>query len=134
MAWFARRLADVAPNPWQAARLTREMLARLKAANVSDDAVYDARAYYAGFLREHVIQAVDEQAAAAFERKLRDKAIKFDLQVDAPRYRLYESYELRVPDSFHEFQKKPGQPLQLSLYTPLYEEQSTGSSSGSRAT
>ena len=126
VAWFARRLADVAPNPWQAARLTREMLARLKAANVSDDAIYDARSHYAGILRESVVKAADEQAAAAFERKLRSNAIKFDLQVDAPRYRLYESYELRVPDSFHEFQRKPGQPLQLSLYTPLYEEQFNG--------
>ena len=126
VTWFARRLADVVPNPWQAARLTKGMLALLRAAGVSDDAIYDARAYYAGILRKHVIKAADEQAAAAFERKLRNNEIKFDLRVEAPRYRLYESYELRVPDSFHEFQRKPGQPLQLSLYTPLYEEQFNG--------
>ncbi len=126
VTWFARRLADVVPNPWQAARLTKAMLARLRAAGASDDAIYDARAYHAGILREHVIKAADEKAAVAFERKLRNNEIKFDLRVEAPRYRLYESYELRVPDSFHEFQRKPGQPLQLSLYTPLYEEQFNG--------
>ena len=121
--WFAQRLADVVPNPWQAARLTKEMLGRLRAAGVSDAEIYDARAYYAGALREHVIGEIDKQASAAFEKKLRGGAVKFDLQVDAPRYRLYENYELRVPDNYHELQRRPGQPLQLSLYTPLYEEQ-----------
>ncbi len=123
VTWFAQRLADIVPNPWQAARLTKEMLARLRAAGVSDDAIYDARSHYAATLRERVIGEADKQASAAFERKLRDGAIKFDLQVDAPRYRLCESYELRVPDDYHELQRRPGQPLQLSLYAPLYEEQ-----------
>ena len=123
VTWFARRLADVVPNPWQAARLTKEMLGRLRAANVDDDTIYDARSHYASRLREHVLRETDRQASAAFGRKLRDGAIKFDLQVDAPRYRLYESYELRVPDSYHDLRRRPGQPLQLSLYTPLYEEQ-----------
>jgi len=123
VTWFARRLADVVPNPWQAARLTKEMLARLRAAGVSDDAIYDGRSHYARTLRERVIGEADKQASAAFERKLRGGAVNFALEVDAPRYRLYESYELRVPDDYHELQRRPGQPLQLSLYAPLYEEQ-----------
>ena len=31
ITWFARRLADVVPNPWQAGRISRQMVEKLRA-------------------------------------------------------------------------------------------------------
>ena len=71
ISWFARRLSDIVPNPWQAARIAEEMLSQLRDAGETDESIYDQRSSLACQLREHVTQELDKQAEEAFISKLR---------------------------------------------------------------
>ena len=69
--WFARRLSDIVPNPWQAARIGLELIGRLRESGESDDEIYDRRSYLMHELRKHVSDAIDRQAQTVFMEKLR---------------------------------------------------------------
>ena len=69
ISYFARRLSDVLPNPWQAARVAQDLIQRLRDAGESDDEIYDRRSYLAFALREHVTAAVEKQAEHLFGEK-----------------------------------------------------------------
>ncbi len=124
ISWFARRLADIVPNPWQAARVSATMLQRLRDAGQSDDDIFDSRAHLAQTLRDCVAEAVEKKAECAFRNKLDRGEISFDLQTDKPNYRMVDSYEIPIPaDSSGLFGREDGQLAQLNLFEPVYERQ-----------
>ena len=120
---FARRLSDIVPNQWQAARLAQRMCERLKKDGHTDSDIYDRRAYFAYMLREHVKQEVEKQAQQCFRDKLRNGDIRFDLEAGQLNYRMVENYTIHVRADDKPFLKRYGEPLQLSLFEPLFEQQ-----------
>ena len=122
LTYFVRRLADVAPNPWHAAGIAGRLLARLRETGADEAGIYDRRSHLADALREAVIDGVEQMAERLFHDKLQRGEIRFDLEADAPRYRMRDSYELPVTDSDRTLQRL-GQPLQLNLFEPVFERQ-----------
>ena len=120
--WFARRLADVVPNPWQAARVASELLGRLQAAGLRGDEVYDQRSRQASALRSHVASEIEAQAEATFRRKLANGQIRFDLEAGEANYRLAERYDLSVGEDEPTLQRY-GRQLTMNLYEPLFTKQ-----------
>ena len=118
---FARRLSDIAPNQWHAARIARRLSERLKAGGETDAAIYARRSYLAHLLREHVKKEVEKQAEQLFRRKLHNREIRFDLETDQPNFRMLEHCEIQVRSDDRPLLKRYGEPLQLSLFEPLYE-------------
>ena len=123
IAWFARRLGDVVPNAWQAARLAAEMLKGLRAKGEDDRAIYGRRSWLAHALRRHVSGEIEARAERAFREKVRRGEIRFDLRAGRPNFRMVERYELRVPSDAGLFARKDGKPAQLSLFEPIYNRQ-----------
>ena len=121
LAWFARRLADIVPNPWQAARIAQELLQSLRDAGDSDDHIYDRRSSLAFALQEHVKNEVDEQARRAFKDKLLRGDLRFDLDVGELRYKMAESFELPVPVNAGLLARNDGRAAQVSLFEPVYD-------------
>lgn len=118
---FVRRLSDIVPNPWQAARIALLLGERLKASGETDADIYDRRSYLAHLLREYVKSEVEKQAECLFRRKLKNRAIRFDLEMGQPNFRMVEHYEMQVRSDDRPLSKRYGEPLQLSLFEPLYE-------------
>ena len=124
ISWFARRLSDVVPNPWQAARISRQLVEKLREAGNADEEIHDRRSYLASALREDVIAAVETDAERFFRDKLGRREIRFDLQAGQPNFQMVDTYEIPAPGG-------PGgllarndhQPVQLSLFEPVYESQ-----------
>ena len=123
VAWFARRLSDIVPNPWQAARIVLELFGKLRASGETDEAIYDRRSYMAHILREHVAEDVERRAARVFLGKIGKKEIRFDLQTDDPNFRMAEGYDLAIPEDAGLLTANDGRPPQLSLFDPLYAHQ-----------
>ena len=123
LSYFTRRLADVVPNPWQAARIAQELLQKLRDAGESEDETYDRRSYLAFALREHVTNEVEKQAECVFNNKLlaRDGEIRFDLEA-SDNYRMVERYEIPLLESDTALQKA-AKPVQLTLFEPVLERQ-----------
>ena len=117
-SYFARRLSDIIPNPWQAARIAQNLIQRLKHAGESEDETYDRRADLAFALREHVVSEVEKQAERFFEEKLRTKDIRFDLEA-GDHFRMVDSFEIHVDENDETLQRY-GQPVQLSLFEPVF--------------
>ena len=122
ITWFARRLSDVVPNPWQAARITQELIAKLRAEGDTEDHIYDRRTYLAFALREYVRDTMEKQAEQVFHSKLKKGEIRFDLEAGQPNFRMIDSYEIpaRVDD---QTLQSYGKELQLSLFEPIFARQ-----------
>ena len=122
ISWFARRLGDVVPNPWQSARLVRQLIEKLVAAGDTDNEIYDRRSYLAFALREHTAKKLEQQAERVFRRKVRNGEVRFDLDAGQPNFRMVESYEIPISDDYGLMARNDGRPLQLSLFEPVYVE------------
>lgn len=125
LSWFARRLADVVPNPWQATRLSRELVDKLLAAGESEDSIYDRRSYLAFALREHAADEVERQAEIVFHNKLKRGEIRFDLEVGQPSFHMVDTYEIPVSEDLGLLPRNDGRPVQISLFEPVYTEPPT---------
>ena len=124
ISWYARRLADVIPNPWQAGRISRQLVEKLRAAGDSDEEIHDRRSYLAFALREYVTNAVETQAEAVFRHKLSAGDIRFDLEAGQPNFRMVDTYEISAPGGLGGLlARRDHQPMQISLFEPVYERQ-----------
>ena len=123
ISWFARRLSDLVPNAWQTARIAGKLVERLRAAGESDDHIYDRRSYLTNALREHVKSRVETQAEIVFRGKLSSDEIRFDLEAGKPSFSMKESYEIPIADGYGLMDRNDGQPVQLSLFEPVYVQQ-----------
>ena len=120
---FARRLSDIVPNQWHAARVAKLLCERLRESGSTDADIYDRRSYLAHVLREHVKNEVEKQAEQRFREKLRNGDIRFDLETKEPNFRMVESYTIPVSADDRPLLKEYGKPLQLNLFEPVYERQ-----------
>ena len=121
--WFARRLSDVVPNPWQAARISQQFVEKLRDDGDAEDEIYDRRSYLAFALRDHVANQLQIQAEKVFRDKLRDGKIRFDLEAGQPNFRMVESYEIPIASDAALLAGNDGRQVQLSLFEPVYAQQ-----------
>lgn len=121
--WFARRLSDVVPNPWQAARVAQLFAKKLRDDGDTDYEIYDRRSYLAFALRDHVVSQLQLQAEKVFRDKLRDGKIRFDLEAGQPNFRMVESYEIPIASDAALLAGNDGRQVQLSLFEPVYAQQ-----------
>ena len=124
LSWYARRLSDIVPNAWQAARIASDMIRDLTDAEQSPAQIYRQRTVLVEALRSQVSAQVEVQAERIFRDKLRNGEIRFDLKASVPRYRISEkAYQIMLPADATSMEQKPGQPLQFSLFEPIITEQ-----------
>ena len=121
IADFARRLSDLLPNPWQAARIATRLRENLKQDGKTEEDIYDRRSYLVHILREHVKHEIETQAEQIFHSKLKRGEIKFDLEAKEPNYKLRESYEIEVRANDKPLGKF-GKSVKLSLFEPMFEQ------------
>ena len=120
IAWYARRISDVMPNPFQAARVAGELVQRMRDAGLDDDAIYGQRQALADQLRRHVVEVLDQQAEQVFRAKLCKGEIRFDLETSDHNHLVAKSYEIAIADTDVQLQRY-GRSVQLSLFEPMFE-------------
>ena len=121
VSYFAQRLSDVVPNPWQAARIAQDLLEHLRGKGEQDDHTYDRRANLAFGLREHVASEVERQAERVFGEKLLSGDIRFDLQA-GDNFRMVDEYQISVAVDEATLEREyGGGPMQLSLFESTFK-------------
>ena len=120
---FARRLSDLMPNPWQAARIAQQLHEHLSAEGNTEADIYERRSYLAHILWEHVKSEVERQAEQVFRRKLDQDEIRFDLETQESNYRMVDSYKIQVRSEDRPLLSNDYEPVQLSLFEPVFEHQ-----------
>lgn len=102
--YFVRRLTDVVPNPWQAARMAANFLK--KHTEYDGSKLLNKRIYLSEVLR----------------RKIKCGAIRFHLETDEELdYELSKSFEVFVSSKDRSLQGEHGRQIQQSLFEPVYE-------------
>lgn len=121
IAWYARRISHVMPNPFHAAYIAQQMVQQMHNVGFDSDDIYGQRSSLADQLRQHVVKEADRLAEQVFLTKLAKGQIRFDLETGDRNYRIRESYEIPVGEGDNLLQRY-GQPIQLSLFEPVFEK------------
>lgn len=122
VAFFVRRLADVLPNPWHAARIVKAMLAAYREEGTDDETLYTHRLYLSEYLKRHLRDRIDKLAEAVFREKLEDGKIQFNLQADAAlNYQMEKTLMVNLTPEARPMTHPHGDPLQLNLFEQVFE-------------
>ena len=123
--YFVRRLTDVVPNPWQAARMTANFLK--KHTGYDDSKLLNNRIYLSEVLRRNIKETLDKKAESVFRGKIKNDVIRFHLETDEKLdYELEKSLEVHVSSQERALQGEHGRPIQQSLFEPVYENNFNG--------
>ncbi len=118
--YFVRRLTDVVPNPWQAARMATSFLQKHRRYN--DSTLLNNRIYLSEILRRNIKKDLDKKAESVFRDKIKSDAIRFHLETDEELdYELDKSFEVFVSSEERSLQGEHGRQIQQSLFEPVYE-------------
>ena len=118
--YFVRRLTDVVPNPWQAARMAAGFLQKHRGCD--DSTLLNNRIFLSEVLRRNIKTDLDKKAESVFRSKIKNDAIRFHLETDEELdYQLGKSFEVIVSSKERSLQGERGQPIQQSLFEPVYE-------------
>ena len=82
LGYFVRRLTDIVPNPWQAARIAQRFLDRHEKQGYDGSKLLHQRVYLSEVLRRRVKNDIDAKAEAVFREKVARDDIRFHLETD----------------------------------------------------
>ena len=124
--YFVRRLVDVVPNPWQAARMATSFIQKHRDKKHDDSKLLKNRIHLSEHLRREVKGEVDVAAESVFRDKLRRNEIRFHLETDEQlSYEMEKSLEVFVGDDEEALQHK-AKPVQHSLFDTVYKKDFNG--------
>ena len=122
VGFFVRRLTDIIPNPWRAARIVKTVLTAYKENGTDDVTLYKQRLYLTEYLKNCLRQRVETLAKAIFQEKLDNDIIRFRLETDiALNYQLAETLEVNLAHGARQLRNSYDDPLNRNLFNPVYE-------------
>ena len=120
--YFVRRLTDIVPNPWQAARIAKLFLDQHQRKGHDGSKLLNQRVYLSEVLRRRVKADIDAKAEAVFRDKVARDDIRFRLETDERlNYELGRSFEVFAAKEERTLQGEHASPIQRSLFEPLFE-------------
>lgn len=126
---LVRLLLDVIPNPWQGARVWEETLTELRRRKISEERIFVNRLFLVKAIRDNLREQVHAATENEFRRMLAENELCFRLESsNDPRlnWELAETLELDVSDDDKVLLRKSGDPLEKSLFKPVYQKQVNG--------
>ena len=105
--YFVRRLTDIVPNPWQAARIAESFLHKHERQGHDGSKLLNQRVYLSEVLRRRVKDDIDVKAEAVFRDKVARDEVRFQLETD-------ERLNYELGRSFEVFASKEERTLQAS--------------------
>ena len=120
--YFVRRLTDMVPNPWQAARIAESFLHKHAGRGDKGSKLLSNRVYLSEVLRRRVKEDIDAKAEAVFRHKVASDEVRFQLETDERlNYELGRSFEVFAAKEERTLQGEHASPIQRSLFEPLFE-------------
>ena len=120
--YFVRRLTDIVPNPWQAARIAQSFLDQHERKGYDGSKLLNQRVYLSEVLRRRVKADIDAKAEAVFRDKVARDEVRFQLETDERlNYELGRSFEVFAAKEERTLQGEHASPIQRSLFEPLFE-------------
>ena len=122
IAFFVRRLGDVLPNPWHAARIVKATLADYREEGIDEETLYTHRLYLSEYLKRRLHDRIDKLAETVFREKLEAGKIQFNLQADdALNYEMEKTLVVSLTPEAKPMTHPHGDPLQQNLFEKVFE-------------
>lgn len=122
VAFFVRRLGNVLPNPWHAARIVKATLAAYHEEGVDEETVYTHRLYLSEYLKRRLHARIDKLAEIVFKEKLESRKIQFNLQADGVlNYEMEKTLVVSLAPEAKPMTHPHGDPLQQNLFEKVFE-------------
>ena len=118
--YFVRRLTDVVPNPWRAARIAENFI-RAQKSKKSD--LLNNRIHLSEMLIQRIREQIDSMAEKVFRDKIRKEEIRFHLVTDEElNYGFQTSFEMSVTKD-EKALSNYGKSVQHSLFEEVFERE-----------
>ncbi len=122
ISFFVRRLNDVIPNPWQAARIVKATLQAYRKQGTDEGPLFANRLYLSEVLKNKLRIQIDSLAETIFREKLDNNKIRFSLETDVPlNFELEKTIEVNISKDAKRLTHSDASPVQLNLFNPVYE-------------
>ncbi len=122
VSFFVRRLNDVIPNPWQAARIVKATLQTYQEQGTDEDTLFANRLYLSEVLKNKLRTQIETLAETVFREKLDNNKIRFSLETDvALNFELKKIIEVNISKDAKRLTRSDASPVQLNLFNPAYE-------------
>ena len=122
ISFFVRRLNDVIPNPWQAARIVKAILQTYREQGTDEDTLFANRLYLSEVLKNKLRTQIETLAETVFREKLDNNKIRFSLETDvALNFELKKIIEVNISKDAKRLTRSDASPVQLNLFNPAYE-------------
>lgn len=126
---LVRLLLDVIPNPWQGARILEETLSEVRKRGIAERRISTNRLFLVKAMRDNLKEQVYQAAELEFRRMLAAGELCFRLEAsNDPKlnWELAKTLELDVSEEDKILLRKNGEPLEKSLFKPVYQKQVNG--------
>ncbi|MCG9129833.1 DEAD/DEAH box helicase family protein [Candidatus Poribacteria bacterium] len=122
ISFFVRRLNDVIPNPWQAARIVKATLQVYQEQGTDKSKLYANRLYLSEIMKKKLSTQIEKSAETIFREKLDNNTIRFSLETDvALNFELEKTIEVNISTDAKRLTRSDASPVQLNLFNPVYE-------------
>ena len=122
VSFFVRRLNDVIPNPWQAARIVKTTLQVYREQGTDEDTLFANRLYLSEVLKNKLRAHIETLAQTVFQQKLDNNKIRFSLETDVElNFELKKIIEVNISKDAKRLTRSDASPVQLNLFNPAYE-------------
>ena len=120
--YFARRLEDVIPNPWQASQLASRFIKKHQKKAPDNLKLLNNRVYLSEILKKRIKKDIDLKAEEVFRKKVKKDEIRFRLETDEQlNYEMEHSFSVTLPVQSRTLQGELGREMQYSLFEPVFE-------------
>ena len=119
-SFFARQIADIVPNPWQAMRIVKDAMPTLSNQRTPTD-IYNNRMNFVKEMRCDLERQKESASQKLFKKKIDKKEIVFSLDATNSNWTLPQSIRLRSVGTPKYLTRETNSQLALSLYEK-YEE------------
>lgn len=124
LEYFARKMLDIVPNPWQAARIVDNFLRVHEKQGWSKSKILQNRVYLSERMNAVLRNEIDKQAEEIFRRKVEIGEIRFHLDTNLKlNQELAQSFEIPISEGDHSLEKGPGELVQNSLFEPVFSSE-----------
>ena len=122
IAFFVRRLTDVLPNPWHAARIVKATLEAYRTSGTDEETLYTQRLFLSEYIRKQLHHQIDTLAENVFRQKIQSGDIQFKLQIDeALNYQMEKTITVNLTPDSRPLTRTHGDPLDVTLFERVFE-------------
>lgn len=122
IGYFIRRISDIIPNPWQAARIVQETFEAYEKSGIDDKILYKRQVDVSEDIKNKLRTQIDKLAENLFEQKLKADDIRFRLDTDFTlNYKIEKAIEINISRDAPKLTRDYGDEIERNLFEKVFK-------------